>query len=388
MLSDPRVNSTELRRTKDDLLFLARSKQVMFTFSEIVVCEAVPISEHSVHLAERKAELLSELCGSNALVSLDRLTSVEVQALVQRDGNPINALDPEGRWFRSLSFERETKSPREQILDRIKKELIGDGLSRQQRRAAQRALAKNKDLSSTFANLLDEINLSELTESLRERYPMKPEYAEVMCLYALGQASSDDFNAALNNSLLDPKWMMKWFSSEYALSSPIAEFIRKPGRELGQLMQSLVDLATLEAQTLTTPERNFDPLDKKGSVSLRWKNSLNQQLVSVVKKIAQSKNLDAENKTPKEIIDLCPGISVGIQSLYSSAWTNVAGGRKEEISDSQPVDSLHAFYAPYVKIFRADKFMAPHIQKYAMSSGTIVVPKLTQLVETMRQHLR
>lgn len=386
-LSDPRVDSAELRRTKDDLLFLARSKQVMFAFSEIAVCEAVPVSEGSVHLAELKADLLSELCGSNALVSLDRLIGAEVQALAQRSGDSINAMDPHGRWFRSLSFEREPEKPRKQLIDRLEKDVIGDGLSRQQRRVAQRAFRKNKALGPAFTNLLDQTNPSELTERLLKRYPMKPEYAEVMCLYALGRASSDDFNAALKNSLLDPKWMMKWFSSEYSMSSPIAEFIRKPGRDLGRLMRSLVDLAVQEAQALRTSESEFDPLDKNGKVGLRWKNLINQQLVELVRKIAQSKHHDTETYKSEDIVEFCPGISAGIQSLYSSAWMNVAGGRKEDISDSQPVDALHAFYAPYVKIFRADKFMAPHIQKYATSAGTIVVPKLTQLVEIMRHHL-
>ena len=112
-----------------------------------------------------------------------------------------------------------------------------------------------------------------------------------------------------------------------------------------------------------------------------------RQLVDLVQKIANSKRIDLGSYAAADVEAYCPGISAGIKSLYSSVWANVGGGRKEEASDSQPVDALHAFYAPYVQIFRADRFMAPHIQKQVINAGTIVVPRLSQLVNTLEKHL-
>ena len=45
-------------------------------------------------------------------------------------------------------------------------------------------------------------------------------------------------------------------------------------------------------------------------------------------------------------------------------------------SDSQAVDAMHAAYAPYVNVFRADRYMAPHIDKQVKQFGTRVVNKL------------
>ena len=72
-LTDPKRNDPSYRAIKERLLDLARSKQVRFAFSAFAVSESVALSADTAHLAELRAELLSELCGSNALVSIDRL---------------------------------------------------------------------------------------------------------------------------------------------------------------------------------------------------------------------------------------------------------------------------------------------------------------------------
>jgi hypothetical protein len=54
--------------------------------------------------------------------------------------------------------------------------------------------------------------------------------------------------------------------------------------------------------------------------------------------------------------------------------TTGAGSKPSDFADA-----LHAFYAPYVSIFRADNYMAPHIAKHVKQYGTRVVPKLRDL---------
>lgn len=189
------------------------------------------------------------------------------------------------------------------------------------------------------------------------------------------------------NSLLDPRWMMKWFSTQHAISSPIADIVRKPGRELGQLMRSLAEVSVRWAAVLQRANLDADPTGKNGEIALRWQQMQQQQLIGIVQRVASTKGIELGEYEASDVCTCCPGIAAGVGSLYSSLWVNVGGGRKEEPSDTQPVDALHAFYAPYVKVFRADRFMAPHIQKQVVSAGTVVVPRLSQLVAVLEKLL-
>ncbi len=182
--------------------------------------------------------------------------------------------------------------------------------------------------------------------------------------------------------------MMKWFTNQHAMSSPIADLVRKPGRELGNLMRALADSSKRWAEFLESSGLNSNRTAKSGEIALQWQEMERRQLVAVTQKAAVAGGFHFVGDSAADVEIHCPGITAAIKSLYSSVWENVGGGRKEEPSDSQPVDAIHALYAPYVQVFRADRFMAPHIQKYVKGSGTIVVPKLTQLVKTLETQVR
>src|SRR5690606_37134140 len=99
VLTDPKLMTPERARVRDDLLYLSRSNQVRFAFSEITVCENVSPTPEASHLAELKGELISDLCGSNALVSIDKLVGMQSRALAGKFDFMQNAFDRNGRWF-------------------------------------------------------------------------------------------------------------------------------------------------------------------------------------------------------------------------------------------------------------------------------------------------
>lgn len=387
VLTDPKRDTLDHRKIKETLLHLARSKQVRFAFSAISICESVALTEGSTHLAELKAGLLSELCGSNALVSVDRLVHSEVTALAYGAEPPKDMFDSQGRWFPDISIDDTPEHPWNRMREAFEEEMQAIGLSRQERRAKTRKLIKNGKPRHALIFQLANQDPNLLKKELLKQYPMRPEYAEVMGRYVLGQASNKDFNEALMNSLADPHWMMKWFANQHSLSSPIAEMVRRPGRELGQAMRLLAEASMHWNNTLKIACPGTAPTGKHGEITMRWQETEERQLVALTKRLAIAIGIELGTIEATDIYTRCLGISAGFRSMYSSLWENVGGGRKEEISDSQPVDALHAFYAPYVQVFRADKFMAPHIQKNVKSAGTIVVPRLSGLLNILEKCL-
>lgn len=387
-LTDTKTLTADRIKIRETLLCFARERKVKFVFSAAAICEAVAISPEASRLAELKAQLLSDLCGTNALVSFDRLLNAEVKALAEQRVPPLDMLDPSGNWFPKISIAEPYETPWQMMRQYAEEELHTMGLPRQQRRAAVRTLIKNGKPRSAFKSQLEKQNPGEFVGEIIKKYPMKVEYAEVMARYGLGRATEREFTEALLGSLRDPCWMMKWFTSNHAISSPIADIVRKPGRELGENLRKLVDVSIQWALTLRENGLDSDPTSQRGEISRLWMEMQDKQLVRLACIAADAQNITLDSITSEYVVKYCPGISTTVRALYSSGWENVAGSRKEKPSDSQPVDALHAMYAPYVRVFRADRFMAPHIQKYVNQYGTIVVPRLAQLVNVLEKEIQ
>lgn len=386
-LTDPRRDTAEIREIKDTLTHLAVSNQVRFVFSATTISESAPLAANATHLAELRAELLYELCGSNALLWHGTLANAEVNALAHQSGPLKDILDPQGRWFPETLVDEKPVSHWEGMRQTTEKMLQDQGLPRHERRAKLRTLFKNGKPRPALRALWTQRGVDAYAADLLAVYPMRPEDADAFIRYIFGEAPEETFNEALTNSLSDVRWMMKWFSSDLSLASPISEIVRKPGREMGQLMRELAE-STLEGVLIFQDSGYEDsPTGKNGKVTSFWHDRVDSQLLSIIRRKASVERIKIGEIDVGAIGDHCPGLSTVMRSMFSSVWSNVGEGRKERPSDSQPVDAMHALYAPYVDVFRADKFMAPHIQRQVKSAGTIVVPLLSQLVDILDAQL-
>lgn len=387
-LTDPKTVTAENVRIRDALLSYARTGQVGFAFSAAVVSEAVPLTPNAAHLAELKAEFLGILCGTNALISFDRLVFREMVSLAERSVAPSGALDPHGHWLPSIPSESNPRNHSEMIQEVVEEAVNAPGLSRQQRRAAVRKHVKNGKPRGALKAVLAKQDVNGYAANLAARYPMSARYAEVMTRYALGRASEEEFNIAFTQSLIDPAAVMKWFGTEHALSSPVAEIVRKPGRDLGEMMRSLVEISGQLASKLNDLGLDDSPFRQNGALAKQWSGMVEAQLVRMAQRIGEkSSGKYLIGFTAADVDIYCPGLSACVRSLFSSVWDNIGGSRKEPPSNSQPVDALHALYAPYVDVFRADRFMAPHIQRHVAHRGTRVVPKLAQILSVIDELL-
>ena len=75
-------------------------------------------------------------------------------------------------------------------------------------------------------------------------------------------------------------------------------------------------------------------------------------------------------------------MTVAVRSLFSAWWTTTTKMPRAPQSNDF-ADAMHAIYAPYVHVFRADSFMAPHIQKHAARYGVRVISKLQGIGEAI-----
>ncbi len=392
-LTDPKRQSDAIAQTRTTLLALSTQQQVRFVFSAAAVSEATPLDPTCSFLGEFRGELLSELCGVNALMSFDRLLNVEIAALATRRCRPLpsEALDLSGEWFPSFPHPENpshTLSLWEEMQARADDELKSLGYSRLQRRTKLKKLFKHGQPVPALAEQMKSSTRDRVIEELIRHYPMKPEHAGVLARYGLGLASEQEFDQALRASLRDPRFMMKWFATDHALASPIADMVRKPGQELGNILRTLSSEMKQWAEEFIATDDDLPlPTAKHGKITQQWREMEERTLVRLVTRMAEARLITVGAITAEDVDLYCPGLSTTVRSIYSSVWDNVGGSRKEQPSDSQPVDAMHAMYAPYVTVFRADSFMAPHIQRQVKRHGTIVEPKLHRLPSILADQL-
>lgn len=382
VLTDPKRKTPELVEIDRALKAFKSSGKVKFVFSAVTVSENVATTYEASLLALRKGELLSELCGANALISLDRILELEICSLRDRTVPSSDVIDQFGNWFPNIPKISVSDKSGNMLQVFLEEHWIQDGLSRAERRVRKREFFKNGRPREKLKRLLDERYMSGCVELLRQQFPMKIESAETITKFLLGSVHESDFEDAVFDSMRDPKFMMHWFTTEFSLTSPIAEMVRAPGREIGEQFRRLIEFS------IARMEAHSDFVSHKGKIIESWRSGMEFTLLSIIRRAADEKNTGIVNFDLEGIEMFCPGVTSVVKSLFSSAWENVGGSRKKLLEDSQLVDAMHAMYAPYVDVFRADRFMSPHIQKHVKSRGTIVVPTLDKLIDVIEKNLR
>ncbi|MBW8311125.1 MAG: hypothetical protein K0M64_03730 [Rhizobium sp.] len=82
----------------------------------------------------------------------------------------------------------------------------------------------------------------------------------------------------------------------------------------------------------------------------------------------------------------CPGISTTIRVMISSL-RNSFSSMSRIPKESDFADAVHTMYAPYVTIFRTDRYMAPIVSKQVSAYGTHVVRRLLDLPDAIEEAL-
>lgn len=210
-----------------------------------------------------------------------------------------------------------------------------------------------------------------------EAFPMRPDAARVLTRYLVGDATAEEATAAYESSLRDPDWMMQWFSKHHDKMTPFIAWARGPAVELTEKVTMLARHLEEMRENPHLSEDIKEQLWGREAWESRRTDAVVKLANKLVEKIRPGETIDAA------IVDRrCPGLSVSLRTVYT-AWEAIALDRPRKPKPSDFVDGLHAAYAPYVHVFRADAFMAPIIGPLTARFGTTVVPKLTQLLPTI-----
>ncbi|MDR7098605.1 hypothetical protein J2X04_000952 [Lysobacter niabensis] len=368
-LSDPRAPAI-LQQTRDRLLELAQHPRVKFVFSGAHLSEMAPLEARYADAAARRTDLLVSLCKRRCLISFDRLMSAEIQTLINRSSEPVDAISGDGNWFPDIG---QIVTPAQAIdavkaLDDKANEL---GLSRKERRALQSRTTRRGKFRSAALDALGNGNMDEILKV----YPMRREDAEVIMQYVVGKVSARRADQAFLESLRDPRWMMRWFREHHDRLGVVGDWVRGPARKLTTQMVSVAGAAARALQHERVTGKN--PLGDQ-LTTLGWQRSQDELLLTVINRVALAVSTGASKFTDAGTVDnYCPGIAMCIRVTHSSLRNSI-GNTAREPKPNDFVDAIHSMYAPYVDVFRGDRYMSPIVSLHASKYGTKVVAKLEE----------
>lgn len=380
--------TAEQAQIKEALLGMAAAGEVRFVFSGVVVCEAVPTGPHAVRYAIQRGDLLTQICRGNALVHTAELLEREIRALAEGRVAPISALSETHDWFPPVEFE-EPAPLAEAMREQMKADPMVQAMSRPQRREVEHKLFKKGGLRPEVRNAILAVAGQAYVDSIISKFPMERSQVDVLRRYALNEATKEEATEAMKASLRDPCWLMRWFTEHPELAVPLADMVRQPGQMLGANLRSLVEMA--DRLKASAGRGNGQSLWAQLPMSQQtdWMSRVERQLLGIVEEAGVHCGIRLESPiTMKEVARSCPGLETTVRTIMTSVWDNIGGTRKVLPSDSQFPDATHAMYAPYVDVFRADSYMAPHIQRQVKRHGTQVVAKLRELPEVITSLLR
>ncbi len=344
-------------------------------YSGIHLSEMSPLDEAFVDAAHRRSTLLSQLCQRNALASTDRLIGAELRSSVDPDVGEVQVYEPEGRWYPNGMV-----SPIDELdfPGMVEEHLRESGYDRRTRRIVQRKMIRDGRLTAEAA---EKIRLDEQLKSLIESYPITPQASKIVWRFAQGRASAAEASAAFATGLLDPAWMMQWFAGHRGHMTPFIEWVRGPALKLQIGI-------TGASQNVAQIRENFGNAAAEQILSqtseLSWRRTTEAALLSAYSKLVDGE-LDCGRAGPVTL----ERIRVKCPALWTAFWTLASIARESFLltprapKASDLADAMHAVYAPYVDVFRADAFSAGHIRRHAGPYGVKVVSRLLDLPQVV-----
>jgi hypothetical protein len=383
VLSDPRRSSPDNKSVLQELRLLKNEGLVTIHFSGTLLSEMAPMDPGSADAALRRADLLVELCGRNALLSQDRIFSIELRRAFGTATNVESVYSSVGEWYPEGVSEISPITAID-MSSCINDAIAETGHNRKARRAAKRIILKAGSPRAALKTALVTNARSGSLDEILTKYPMRPEDARVLGRFVVGDATPAQASRAFENSLRDPRWMMLWFEQHHAQLTPFIEWTRSPAEPF---IASLLEMADLAVALRRQDAALKTDLTSSLLSSKRWTEQQNLLLAKIAARFCTEFSFESAQPISTSVLEKkCPGLTVAVRSLHSAAWTVTSETpRKPKLSDFP--DAMHAVYAPYVDVFRADSFMAPYISKQVAKHGTTTVSKLADLPRKISEAL-
>lgn len=371
---------------QDTLTFLrdaTRSGLIEVRYSIIHITEACHRDASSKPLAAARARLIAELSGSKVLRHFTDVVATESVAAARAVLSESPALDNDGRWFPSMpGLGREIRQAVEQGMQEGASRF---GYNRKSRRTAQRLLGSRERPGRARVDALsDRAGL----DSLCKRYGMSERFVRERLLVRLADARASDAELAalVEQEVFEPERFIAHYLDRLEKDRRVRDAVRSLGQRMIDDVENL--RVALNRLRQTVPAADVMPF---ADVRTHVRGALVGFRRAMVEAALRARPCDVDvdevfarhTEFPR---DLFPGVDA--LALFAEDWLLTAGvgskhPREPLLSDAG--DLLHAFYLPYVDVWRGDRHASNVARPIAARHGTVVAASLGNLQSCIDQ---
>lgn len=386
VLADPMKRTVEIQAVDDELSQLVASGKIQIRLSAILVLEAAPTAENHAAHGERRATCIARLCQNHVLLSPDKLFAIEAGALLRNEGvSPWESQSPcldDGDWLPDLGdLESEFLSIEDVMRDALKQGPVGHRFRRKPslflRANGAPTLLAQKHINQMLPKLLRE---------MQQKYPAAPEAVAAFRRYFQGTGGKAECVQGIKQSIANPECLMKWFSTDYARMSPLHALIRDGGVTYKASLQKVCE----EQKPLVEHQLSLAASRKNAASTLKdiLLSAKSRVVPHFVNSYAGQLGLSPTDTIDEATIhSLAPSVYVLAAVLEELFTASLLSETPRNSKPSDYGDCLHAVYAPYVDIFRADNYMAPVLKRVMEPFGTRIVDRLEKLPQAIGEEL-
>lgn len=332
-LSAPNI-SAEHQQCLKKLNTFSEKWMVKFLCSCSLISEMLPLSREHLNSAKLRIRLMNTLCKSS-LIDHSSLIKEEInKATLGNKGSP-QAITTKYGWFPSLAHK------------------------------------KKPDLKYKFPKGVKRSQFNAEVEkfSIEKGYPLK--LSSLALGLALGAISEDDMASDAVYESRDIEFLLKTIEMQFEFSAYISKLIREPSLKFHEIIKK--EISEFKSIDLSLNE---------------WNKRSEEILIRIANDLSQKSTGDKNNLLSLATIqEFCPGITTAVLSSYSSMRDSFKQKAPRAPKPSDLADSLHALYAPYVDIFRADKYMSAHIKNSCPNKKVEIVNNLLDVPEIIDNRL-
>ncbi|MGJ5045885.1 hypothetical protein ACQR18_06480 [Bradyrhizobium oligotrophicum] len=348
------------------------SGRATFFISPIHLSESVHASTEHKESAVRRAELMTELGGSNTLRLPTEICREELQRALSGTTEAkcsfSEICSEADEWFGNTP-ESNLNQRRSEIADAINGALRQ--LSRAERRKKKSELnPKRKSAHSLIrATIKKGLQLSPPT-----KIPMELLNPDLVIDWYLGEVSDAEYRKNSLRILNDHKLLFKYLVDELGFQNQLYSMIRTHGLKWQTLIESgLQQLAPL----LVDQGKIAQSIDLRSVVSSITNESFLRKIIGALSEedldntsFAQIKA--AASRSPSTTI-LLHIVTESILSRLQSTLSRALAGNLApvRVKSSDYGDFMHAIYAPYFDVFRCDAAVGEGLRRHRLLQGKV-----------------
>jgi ketosteroid isomerase-like protein len=382
-LSDPRTaDRTEAQETLRYLRHATREGTIDIRFSIVHIVEACHRGDASKPLAVARVKLIAELSGPRVMRHPGDIVADEVAASRRAGTEVVEASDNNGRWFPRLpSLGRDV---RRAVEAGIQEGTDSVALNRKARRATRRLVGTRERPGPVRRSAFGD---AASTAALCERYGMSERFVKerLFTQFTSGRTSDIQLASLVESEVFEPVRLVEHYLDRLERNRGIRNSVRSLGERMIDGVQKLRDtLDDLRRSTSHTETKSFD----EARAGIR--TTMADFRRSIIEAAMRAADMPEASATPPWL-QAAPGERfMGVDALASvvEEWlVGVVGGAKHSrvplVSDAG--DLLHAFYIPYVDVWRGDRYARHAVRHAARLRGTEIAPSLGALVDCVER---